>query len=99
MFPHLRSNRMRLCRGTIVKTSRRFFCQAIVAALSLSLGGCGATQLGMCAPHTKEEGMPTRDGSECFNEPFAHAGITHSVFCLDDGTTKPPVLLLHETVP
>ena len=60
------------------------------------VSGCGAAQLGMCAPHTKEEGSPTRNWAECFNKPFAHAGITHSVFCLDDGTAKPPVILLHE---
>ena len=68
--------------------------QPIVVALLLS--GCGATQLGMCAPHQKEEGHPTRDWVECFGEPLSHAGITHSVFCLNDGTAKPPVLLLHE---
>lgn len=50
----------------------------------------------MCAPHTKEEGAPTRNWVECFDQPFSHGGITHSVFCLNDGTDKPPVLLLHE---
>ncbi|MGQ0557214.1 MAG: hypothetical protein ACT4PN_14865 [Nitrospiraceae bacterium] len=34
--------------------------------------------------------------TECFDQPFAHVGITHSVYCLNDGTSKPPVLLLHE---
>ena len=70
------------------------FFQALVASFLLS--GCGATQLGMCAPHTKEEGTPTRHWTECFNEPFTHAGITHSVFCLGEDTAKPTVLLLHE---
>lgn len=65
-------------------------------ALVLSVNGCGATQLGMCAPHVKEEGTPTRNWTECFEQPFSHAGITHSVFCLNDDTAKPPVLLLHE---
>ena len=69
---------------------------AIVVALSLSLTGCGATQLGMCAPHQKEEGTSTRTWTECFEQPFTHTGITHSVYCLNDGTAKPPVLLLHE---
>lgn len=73
-------------RGTLFQT--------IVAASLLS--GCGATQLGMCAPHQKEEGNPTREWVECFGEPLSHMGITHSVFCLNDGTGKPPVLLLHE---
>ena len=50
----------------------------------------------MCAPHQKEDGVPSRHWTECFEEPFAHAGITHSVFCLNDGTSKPPILLLHE---
>jgi len=50
----------------------------------------------MCAPHTKEEGTPSRNWVECFDQPFSHGGITHSVFCLHDGTDKPPVLLLHE---
>ena len=50
----------------------------------------------MCAPHTKEEGAPTRNWLECFDQPFSYAGITHSVFCLNDETDKPPVLLLHE---
>lgn len=52
--------------------------------------------MGMCAPHVKEEGMPTRNWVECFDQPFSHGGMTHSVFCLNDGTDKPPVLLLHE---
>ncbi len=64
--------------------------------VALLLSGCGATQLGMCAPHQKEEGTSTRDWTECFGRPISHAGITHSVFCLSDGTAKPPVLLLHE---
>ncbi|MBM4128285.1 MAG: hypothetical protein FJ247_13285 [Nitrospira sp.] len=71
-----------------------FLPSCIIAAVLLT--GCGATQLGMCAPHTKEEGTPAHHWTECFNEPFAHAGITHSVFCLDGGTDKPPVILLHE---
>lgn len=68
----------------------------IIAALFLFQAGCGATQLGMCAPHTKEEGAPTRNWTECFDRPFSHGGMTHSAFCLHDGTDKPPVLLLHE---
>jgi len=67
-----------------------------VAVLLLLETGCGVAQLGMCAPHTKEEGTPSRNWTECFNEPVSHAGIAHSVYCLNDSTTKPPVLLLHE---
>lgn len=79
-----------------MERSRHSLFQGMVAILLLSGTGCGATQLGMCAPHTKEEGVPTRNWVECFNQPFPHGGITHSVFCLHDGTDKPPVLLLHE---
>lgn len=68
--------------------------QAMVVALLLS--GCGAAQLGTCAPHTKEEGTPTLNWAECFDQPISRGGIIHSVFCLKDGTDKPPVLLLHE---
>jgi len=82
----LKNGDMGKLRGTLFQT--------IVAALLLS--GCGATQLGTCAPHQKEEGHPTREWVECFGEPLSYAGITHSVFCLNDGTAKPPVLLLHE---
>ncbi|MFO0697867.1 MAG: hypothetical protein U0236_01470 [Nitrospira sp.] len=74
--------------------SRASFFQAIV--FSLLLSGCGATQLGVCAPHVKEEGTPTQNWTECFQQPFSQAGITHSVFCLNDDGSKPPVLLLHE---
>ena len=74
--------------------SRGTLLPIIVAALFLT--GCGATQLGMCAPHQKEEGTPTKNWAECFGQPIAHAGITHPVFCLGDRTDKPPVLLLHE---
>lgn len=70
--------------------------QSTIIALLVFQTGCGAAQLGMCAPHTKEEGSPTRNWVECFDQPFTHGGITHSVFCLNDGTDKPPVLLLHE---
>lgn len=87
---------MRLCRRNTVETSRRSFFHAMAVVLSLSLAGCGATQLGMCAPHTREEPTPTRNWTECFNEPVAHAGITHSVYCRNDGTAKPPIILLHE---
>jgi len=76
--------------------SRRFLYQAVVVALLLLGTGCGAIQLGMCAPHTKEEGSPQGNWTECFEQPFSHAGMTHSVYCLRDGTSKPPVLLLHE---
>lgn len=68
--------------------------QAIAVCLLLS--GCGATQAGMCAPHTKEEGTPAWNWDECFDQSFSHEGITHSVYCLNGGTSKPPVLLLHE---
>lgn len=70
--------------------------RAVITALLLAQAGCGAVQLGMCAPHTKEEGAPTLNWIECFDQPFSHAGMTHSVFCLDNGIDKPPVLLLHE---
>jgi dienelactone hydrolase len=79
-----------------MERSGRFLFHAMVVALSLSVTGCGATQLGMCAPHQKEEGTPTGTWTECFEQPFTHAGITHPVYCLNDGTAKPPVLLLHE---
>lgn len=84
----------RLCRRSVMGKFRCSLFQAIVAAFLLT--GCGATQLGMCAPHTKEEGAPERKWTECFEQPFSHTGIIHSVFCLNDGSTKPPVLLLHE---
>ena len=73
-----------------------WFLQVAVGIVLLMEAGCGAVQLGMCAPHQKEEGRPTRIWNECFPQPVAHAGITHSVLCLSDGTAKPPVLLLHE---
>ncbi|MDH4155030.1 MAG: hypothetical protein OEV01_14690 [Nitrospira sp.] len=66
----------------------------VVATLLLS--GCGAAQLGMCAPHAKEEGTPTQNWAECFSQPVAHEGITHSVLCLNGDASKPPVILLHE---
>jgi hypothetical protein len=75
------------------------FCfRATAIVLLLFVTGCGAAQLGMCAPHQKEEGAPERNWTECFEQPFTHEGITHSVFCLNDGTSKPPVLLLHELI-
>ncbi|MDH4301545.1 MAG: hypothetical protein OEV51_05660 [Nitrospira sp.] len=74
----------------------RSLLQSLATVLLLSQIGCGATQLGMCAPHTREEGKPVGTWTECFEQPVSHAGITHSVFCLNDGTSKPPVLLLHE---
>lgn len=72
------------------------FVRASLVILLISVTGCGATQLGMCAPHTNEEGLPEKNWTECFEHPFSHTGMTHSVFCLNDGTSKPPVLLLHE---
>jgi dienelactone hydrolase len=83
-------------RSSTLGIQPSFFYRATAVALLLSISGCGATQLGMCAPHVKEEGTPTRNWSECFGQPFSQAGITHSVFCLNDDTAKPPVLLLHE---
>ena len=76
--------------------TRNYSLHSLVAILLLLETGCGAAQFGVCAPHTKEEGLPTRNWTECFEQPFAHAGIAHSVYCLNDGTSKPPVLLLHE---
>jgi hypothetical protein len=74
----------------------RCLLQSLATVLLLSQIGCGATQLGMCAPHTREEGNPVGTWTECFEQPISHAGITHSVFCLNNGTSKPPILLLHE---
>jgi dienelactone hydrolase len=89
-----RTNCDRLGDRRTLERSLNSFSQAIVLALLLS--GCGATQLGMCAPHTKEEGTSTQNWTECFTEPISHAGITHSLFCLNQDSSKPPVLLLHE---
>jgi len=75
---------------------RRTLFQTLAAITLLLEAGCGFAQFGMCAPHTKEEGTPQLTWTECFEQPFTHAGITHSVYCLNDGTSKPPVLLLHE---
>lgn len=77
-------------------TLPRSMLKSLAPFLLLLQVGCGATQLGMCAPHTKEEGTPSQNWIECFEQPFWHQGVTHSVFCLNDGTSKPPVLLLHE---
>ena len=77
-------------------TWRRKVRHSIAVVLLLAVTGCRAAQLGTCAPHTKEEGTPTQNWTECFEQPVSHAGIAHSVFCLNDGTSKPPVLLLHE---
>jgi dienelactone hydrolase len=74
----------------------RSLLQSLATILLLLQIGCGAAQLGMCAPHTQEEGTPSENWIECFGQPFSHQGITHSVFCLNDATSKPPVLLLHE---
>lgn len=74
----------------------RPFLQPLATILLLVQAGCGAIELGMCAPYTKEEGTPSLNWTECFDQPYSHQGITHSVFCLNDGTSKPPVLLLHE---
>lgn len=80
---------------TSLRSPRSVF-HTIAAVFLLLQAGCGATQLGMCAPHTKEGGIPTQNWTECFEHPFTHGNITHSVFCLNEGTSKPPVLLLHE---
>lgn len=58
--------------------------------------GCGLAQFATCAPHTKETGVPHLTWTECFGHPLTHSGITHSVYCLDDGRSNPPVILLHE---
>lgn len=77
-------------------TLYRSLLKSLAPLLLLLQIGCGAAQLGMCAPHTKEEGTPHQNWVECYKQPFSHQGVTHSVFCLNDGTSKPPVLLLHE---
>lgn len=70
--------------------------QVLTVTVLLSVSGCGAAQLGMCAPHAKEEGTPAQNWIECFSQPVAHVGITHSVLCLNGAASKPPVILLHE---
>ena len=79
-----------------MKQLRRSLVQTLAVIVLLLEAGCGMAEFAMCAPHTKEEGAPQRNWSECFEQPFSHADITHSVYCLNDGTSKPPVLLLHE---
>lgn len=89
-------SRNTLFRGAAMGRLHRSLFPAIVPVLLLMLAGCGAAQLGMCAPHTKEEGTSVGTWTECFERPLTHEKMTHSVFCLNDGTSKPPVLLLHE---
>ena len=90
-------SRQRLYRDSALEGScRSLFHTVVITLLLLLMTGCGATQLGMCAPHTKEVGTPKENWIECFDQPFSYAGVTHSVFCLDNATTEPPVLLLHE---
>jgi len=90
------TSRSTLRRKYNMDKPRHSLSPTVIAALLLFQAGCGATELGMCAPHTKEEGAPTQNWVECFDQPFSHENITHSVFCLNGGTDKPPVLLLHE---
>ncbi len=87
-----------LPNGMRAMSQNRSLFQCLVVVLLLLEAGCGVAQLGMCAPHQKEEGVPTRHWTECFDQPFSHEGMTHSVFCLNNGTSKPPILLLHELV-
>jgi len=75
---------------------RHSLFQTLAAIVLLLEAGCGVAEFAMCAPHTKEEGAPQLNWTECFEQPFSHADITHSVYCLNDGSSKPPVLLLHE---
>jgi hypothetical protein len=70
--------------------------QSLTAALLFLQAGCGAAQFAACAPHVKETGTPQRTWVECFTAPLSHAGITHSVYCLNEDASKPPVILLHE---
>ncbi|MCP9450635.1 MAG: hypothetical protein NNA21_11315 [Nitrospira sp.] len=67
-----------------------------VLVLLLLQTGCGAAQFAACAPHVKETGTPQRTWVECFADPLSHEGTTHSVYCLNEDTSKPPVILLHE---
>lgn len=70
--------------------------RSTAAALLLLQAGCGVAQFATCAPHVKEEGVPHLNWTECFGQPLSHEEITHSVYCLNEGTSKPPVILLHE---
>ena len=79
-----------------MRTRHRALLQSLATILLLLQVACGATQLGMCAAHTREEGNPVGTWAECFEQPVSHAGVAHSVFCLNGGTSNPPVLLLHE---
>lgn len=75
---------------------------AIVTALLLIQTGCAALWLKMnCVPDPQKEAPLPQGWDECFEkdkrkQPFSHEGITHSVFCRNDKSGKPPVLLLHE---
>ncbi|MCP9456644.1 MAG: hypothetical protein NNA18_11130 [Nitrospira sp.] len=67
-----------------------------VLVLLLLQTGCGAAQFATCAPHVNETGTPQRTWSECFTDPLSYEGTTHSVYCLHEDPSKPPVILLHE---
>lgn len=67
-----------------------------VLVLLLLQAGCGAAQFAACAPHVKETGAPQRTWVECFTDPLSYEGIAHSVYCLNEDASKPPVILLHE---
>ncbi|MDH5667792.1 MAG: hypothetical protein OEY86_07265 [Nitrospira sp.] len=50
-----------------------------------------------CKPDPQKEVALPEGWEECFEkQPFSYAGITHSVFCLNNKSSNPPVLLLHE---
>ncbi|MCP9471421.1 MAG: hypothetical protein NNA30_01635 [Nitrospira sp.] len=72
-----------------------FPIQALIVILLLQTG-CGAAQFAACAPHVKEMGTPQRTWVECFTDPLSHEGTAHSVYCLNEDASKPPVILLHE---
>lgn len=74
---------------------RHCFRTTSLILLFIVASGCGAVQMLWHAPSIKKENW--KEWGECFdNRPLSHAGIEHSVFCLEGAGSKPPVLLLHE---
>ena len=87
-------------RNIVGSMSSSYLHSALIITLLISQTGCGLWKLSHAAPHDEQLHAKFDENKllPCFEgNPVTLSGLSHSVYCLrGSGTSKPPVVLLHE---
>lgn len=87
-------------RNIVGSMTSSYLHSALIITLLISQTGCGLWKLSQAAPHDEQLHAKFDKNKlyPCFKgNPVTLSGVSHPVYCLGaPGTSKPPVVLLHE---